>query len=424
MISPIREEVRRHLQVVFLVSVITTFCIFQGGATAPTIFFFLSPLLSAYLFFGLKSANIYATLCFMIITGLLILNLTDSSLIKYMEFDSEIPEKLIQFMVFIGVSFEIIWTINRYEEAQTTFLKEIKIQHEEIISQEEELRQQQEELITTKEHENQLVKAEVNQQKLEKEKLLAKTELLEIQDALKYASKIQQTMLPDKSRLDDFFDEHAVFYRPKDLVSGDFYFVNDYGKTSLVVLGDCTGHGISASLLSIVIMSYFEGLPFLPELPSELLSDLHEILLHRLNQSFDTRYSQNDGAELTVIYMTDKHIQYSSAKGKLLKVNEKGVKILPSTNRSVGGYLRSNRAFENHSITLSPDDVMVMYTDGYPDQQLKDGGKVGKVAFGKLCEDFYRKYGKDWLKTLNNFAEDNFLEKQRDDITVFCFNKN
>lgn len=413
-----------HLLHAFSLFVVFGFIFIQGGLTSPVVMFISTPLISSYITFGMKSGKVYSAIALFSTTIIFMLTLTESMPFGIREPDVIQKEAIMFFSCLMGSFADVFYTIKKYETEHNLYQNEIQEQQKELLQQQEEIRQQQEEMIATQEKEIELAHLEIEKEKAEKGKVEAQEKLLEVENSLKYASKIQTTLLPEKKQLKDLFAEFTIYYKPQNIVSGDFYYVNDYGKISLVVVGDCTGHGISASLLSVVIMGYLEGIVTLPHFPSDLLTELHITLIQRLNQSFDTRYSQNNGAELTIMYITDNKILYSSANGKLMKINPKGHEILPTTNRSVGGFLRESKAFRNHTLELSPDDIVVMYTDGFIDQPTKDGSKVGSIQFATLCETFYRKYGDNWNEIIKDYSEKHFIEKQRDDITILAFNLN
>lgn len=323
----------------------------------------------------------------------------------------------------IGVTIDVVYTIVKYEATRNLAEKKLSVQSEELLQQEEELRQQQEEMITVQERTLELANIENEKIKSDLEKIKAEKKLSNIESGLKYAAQLQKNSLPTNHKMADFFSEFNIFYHPKQEVSGDMYFINDYGDISLVAVIDGSGHGLAAGLMAMSVISYLNSLIIVPKEPGDLLENIHEHITESYNQSRDNRFSNAEGCDISILYiLKNNKIKYSGAKGKGCVIRFDGIVELPSTNRSVGGSLRINKIFNNYEKDLFPDDIIVLFTDGFVDQEVKSGGKVGKVEFYELIEEFHNRYSKDWMQILNDYSDEHFTDNQRDDITVFSFN--
>jgi serine phosphatase RsbU (regulator of sigma subunit) len=190
-----------------------------------------------------------------------------------------------------------------------------------------------------------------------------------ITDSIQYARQLQQSILPQQSVFQNAFADYFIFYKPKDIVSGDFYYARQiHGKTYLIV-ADCTGHGVSGAFMSLI---GYNGLVNLIEIsglnsPSQILFGLNQYLLHQLNGT----HSEKMGMEIGILVVDSEagQIHFAGAGIPLYwHHNEELTKIKPK-RRSLGSVWTDTQLEpEEFTIEIKPGMRIFMSTDGYRDQ--------------------------------------------------------
>jgi len=218
----------------------------------------------------------------------------------------------------------------------------------------------------------------------------------DITDSITYAQRIQSSILPSIKKLQDTFSGCFIFYQPRDIVSGDFYW---FDKTSdnkfVIVCGDSTGHGVPGALMSMIGTTLIKDICNRPDVvsPSKILEKLDEEMRNTLNQNVEMAES-SDGMDLTAceIDTANYTIRIASAmRPVILYVNGEQIYVQGSKS-SIGGneYALEIKDFENQGFQLSKGDLVYMFSDGYPDQF---GGPMGKkfkmVRMRSLLKDIH-----------------------------------
>lgn len=217
----------------------------------------------------------------------------------------------------------------------------------------------------------------------------------DITDSINYAQRIQASILPSISKLQDNFSGSFVFYQPRDIVSGDFYWfdrIND--RKFVIVCADSTGHGVPGAFMSIIGTTLIKDICLRDqnESPADILIKLDNSLRNTLNQNLDVERS-NDGMDIIVCEfdIVSNELRYASAMRPMI-VYRNGEEIYVKGSRSsVGGHFsKEDKDFEEGSIQLSKGDIIYMFSDGYTDQF---GGPMGKkfkiVRLKNLLKDIY-----------------------------------
>lgn len=207
----------------------------------------------------------------------------------------------------------------------------------------------------------------------------------DITDSIKYAKKIQQALMPDTNLLEKAFKESFVYYRPKDIVSGDFYWIEVFSKNVTVfAAADCTGHGVPGAFMSLICNDLMTQVIKDQSVttPGQALKMLDEKLRSMLNKSSD--HSSNDGMDIALCayFPEEKKLQYAGAYRPLLLIRDGEMIELKPSKHSIGGYLTGEKNFEDHIIQLQEGDSVYILTDGYADQFGGENGK--KFKFKKL----------------------------------------
>ncbi|MEA2041540.1 MAG: two-component regulator propeller domain-containing protein [Bacteroidota bacterium] len=252
-----------------------------------------------------------------------------------------------------------------------------------------------------------------------------------IQSGIKYANSIQQAFLPLKSELNKLF-ENFLIYKPKDIVSGDFYWYlqlpakENVPQKTFVVVSDCTGHGVPGAFMSMVGMRLLDEIVRFDKIhnPKEIISELDA----RLNTSLKQQTTKNrDGMDLALISITEEnnnnyHLVFSGAKRDLYIVKgSKNLERIKGTRRSVGGNSNVSKrvAFENKEVVLNKGDLVYLLTDGIIDQSNKKRKRFGSVLFENILSEA-KSLSLQQQKEILEYALQSHQknEMQRDDITV------
>lgn len=233
----------------------------------------------------------------------------------------------------------------------------------------------------------------------QKTSLLIESKNRQITDSIGYARRIQQSILISEHTICQFLPESFVFWQPKAIVSGDFYFIARTGSKYLVAAADCTGHGVPGAFMSLI------GHRLLRETiveknnydPAAVLEQLHTGIMDALQQSEGQEYIQ-DGMDIAVCLIDPQahSLVYAGAMNPAYLLRQEGLQLLEPDLRSVGGKaLRpesegKKRVFTNKTIHYSPGAMLYLFTDGYMDQF---GGerdqKFNTKRFKKLLTNIY-----------------------------------
>lgn len=218
---------------------------------------------------------------------------------------------------------------------------------------------------------------------------------IDITASINYAKRIQSSILPPVSALREAFNESFIFFAPRDIVSGDFYW---YAKTKdkfVLCCADCTGHGVPGAFMSMIGTTLLNDINKLGDVktPAEVLEKLDANINTLLQQ--DNEGNAADGMDISIveINLKTKNITLASAKRPVyLYINNK-LTIYNGTRRSIGDdKLTLKSKFVNYEYNCSKGDAVYLFTDGYTDQfGGPDGKKLMKVGVKKLLEDINQK---------------------------------
>ena len=262
---------------------------------------------------------------------------------------------------------------------------------------------------------------------MKSEKIAEKQHLL--MKSLEYAKQIQHAILPDEEDLNNCFAEYFTFYLPKDVVSGDFYWVHRRNDKLWVAMVDCTGHGVPGAFMSMIGHTLLNKIVTQSKIfePAAILEMLHLEVKDALKQE---NRKNDDGMDIGICLIeSDKvnpkhcHLTFAGAKSKIFYTEKGELKELKGTKRSIGGGRKSEtKIFENQSIILKNSELIYLFTDGIIDQQNAEGEKYGKERFKEFIESItnlplQEQYGR-LLIEINEFMGNQI---QRDDMTLIGF---
>jgi len=210
----------------------------------------------------------------------------------------------------------------------------------------------------------------------------------EITSSIQYARRIQQAVLPGKKTLEKVLPEHFIFFKPRDIVSGDFYWVEKKEELIVVCAADCTGHGVPGAFMSLL------GLTFLNEIvnhegvlrASAILNRLRSNIIRAMSHK-DEAEQAKDGMDLALVVIDPQldMLEFAGAYSPLILVRKGELIEYKGDNMPVGKHIVEERPFTNHRVQLEDQDMIYLYSDGFPDQfGGEKGGKYKARPFKNL----------------------------------------
>lgn len=193
-----------------------------------------------------------------------------------------------------------------------------------------------------------------------------------ITDSIKYAKRIQEAILPTQKSILKYRKTSFVLFKPKDIVSGDFYWMEESSEKIIFAVVDCTGHGVPGAFMSII---GYNGLYQIVHekgitKPSEILNRLNELVLNILRQTEDSD-SISDGMDISICCFDKRKqiLEFAGAFNPLYLVRKGELIQYKGDKFSVGSAKRmKTKAFRNHSIEIQQEDRIYIFSDGYADQ--------------------------------------------------------
>ena len=193
----------------------------------------------------------------------------------------------------------------------------------------------------------------------------------EITDSIQYASRIQNALLPPEEELDTLLPSYFILNKPRNIVSGDYYWLAQKDNKIIVAVADCTGHGVPGAFMSIL------GVAFLNEIlnqteairANEILNQLRDQVIKSLRQTGKSDEAR-DGMEiaLCVVDFNNKKLQYSGAFRPLYLIRDKKLIEIKGDSMPIGVYSDEKLSFRNEELIFEKNDLIYMFSDGYVDQ--------------------------------------------------------
>ena len=248
----------------------------------------------------------------------------------------------------------------------------------------------------------------------------------EILSGIRYSQRIQEAILPNIDVLQKSFTDIFVLHKPKDIVSGDFYWFHKTEKYNYIAAIDCTGHGVSGAMLTTIGNSLIREIVVRDKIlsPAKILTELDKRLTESLNNNGHS-YKISDGMDVALCRIDNQNskICFSGAYRPMIKVNKEEILEIKPDRFPIGLYGIENKSFTETEIDYTPEDMFYIFSDGYVDQF---GGernkKMNKSRFKELLltvEDFTCEEKHSFLEySLNNWKQDT---EQTDDILIVGF---
>ncbi|MBI3520493.1 MAG: SpoIIE family protein phosphatase [Bacteroidetes bacterium] len=218
----------------------------------------------------------------------------------------------------------------------------------------------------------------------QKEEIELKTKELEIlfkqvTDSIHYAKRIQEAILPPNNLVKQILPESFVLYKPKDIVSGDFYWIDKKNEWCYFAAVDCTGHGVPGAFMSIVGYNILKDILKNTEStePAVIMDKMNDGVAHTLHTNTTSGQQTKDGMDMTLcaINYDTLELQFSGAFNPLYIIRNNELIQYKADKFPVGMFIGEKQAFTNHRIQLQKGDSIYIFSDGYADQF---GGPKGK----------------------------------------------
>jgi len=250
---------------------------------------------------------------------------------------------------------------------------------------------------------------------------------LSITDSINYAKNIQTALLPSIEYIESIIPDSFILFKPRDIVSGDFYWLNKVNNKIIIVAADCTGHGIPGAFMSML------GISFLNEIvnknkitqPDLILNELRKMVINSLNKT-DREVKDGMDIALTAINTESLELEYAGAYNQLfvyrpiIETGKSEFFEIKADRMPIGKYIKDEVPFTNKLFQLQKNDTIYMFSDGYPDQF--GGEKNEKFKLRRLKELLNEIQRNSMVKQkeileeiLNTWQGD---EEQTDDIIV------
>ncbi|OFX55426.1 MAG: hypothetical protein A2046_12455 [Bacteroidetes bacterium GWA2_30_7] len=293
---------------------------------------------------------------------------------------------------------------------------EIEAQRDEIMAQRDEIEAQRDEIITQRDF--------VTQQRD-----IISFQKKEITDSINYALRIQQAILPPDNIVNQLLPNNFIFYQPKDIVCGDFYFVDKINDTVIFAVVDCTGHGVPGALMSVIGFSLLNQAVKANKIlkPSEILKYLDIGVNDTLRQS-DFESGVSDGMDLAICTVTNLRntsetfeLQYAGAYNSLIYVKNNELFEIKADKFPIGCNPNGEADnFTNHVVSLNKGNCIYLYSDGYADQF---GGTLGKKFKYKPLKEMLLLHHKSDVLEQKRIIENTFIKwkegfDQVDDVLI------
>lgn len=308
------------------------------------------------------------------------------------------------------VTFLSIAMAGRYRENQR---EKIKAQNEAYARLEE--------MNILKNEQTEKLEAQVNERTKEitEKNTLLSNQNKEIINSINYAKKLQNAILPSKKLFEDLFKESGILYLPKDIVSGDFYWLEKNDDYVFFAVADCTGHGVPGALVSVV------GYNGLNRCVNEMKLTDAGLILDQLTimmeQTFSkSEFTMSDGMDISLcIWDYKDNLQFAGAFNPIYLIRDQELIEYKANKQPIGKFIK-RESFTRHDLNLKNGDSIYLFSDGYADQF---GGEKGKKLKYSNFKKHLLRFNEQAANTIDNEMRDwirewQDSEEQIDDICI------
>ncbi len=265
-------------------------------------------------------------------------------------------------------------------------------------------------------------------ERIDKLKSEIETRHKEVTDSIKYAKRIQTALIPTTEQINSCLSDYFIFWQPRDIVSGDFYWIEKIENQIIIVAADCTGHGVPGAFMSAL------GISFLNEIvnrhktltANQILEEMRILVKTSLQQTGSTDEAK-DGMDmaLCILNLEAGKLYFAGANNPMYQYKNEEINEFDGLRNPIGIYMKE-KSFTCHEIEIQKNDVYYLFSDGYCDEfGGPKGDKFKKPNFRKLLIDINKEnqtmpqQHKTLKNTMDNWLGDKY--KQIDDILVIGF---
>ena len=244
---------------------------------------------------------------------------------------------------------------------------------------------------------------------LKKQKTILEVKNTHITESIRYAKSIQDSILGPTKTVESIFPDSFVFFKPKDIVSGDFYFFHEDKEKNIkiAISGDCTGHGVPAALMTTIGSNSLKQIIVQNKIyqPSQILTQLDKTLTETLSND-QNGHTIRDGIDISIVSVKENKLYFAGAKNSLLYLpHNKPIQRIKGNKASVGNDGYKDKIFTDVEIDFNEGDKFYIYTDGFQDQMNE---KTNKKYMTKKFRHFLESTGKE----CNSYEQMNVLEEE------------
>lgn len=212
--------------------------------------------------------------------------------------------------------------------------------------------------------------------KIELQKKIVDYQNKELTDSINYAQTIQKSILPEMSDIQNAFPDSFIFFKPKDVVSGDFYWFKQKSNRRYIAAVDCTGHGVPGAFMSMIANTLLNEIIDNKGIvhPADVLNELKKEIMRSLKQT-GADGENKDGLDIALCMLEGNTLEYAGAHNPLWLFLEGNLIEIKGDNQPVGVAYKNDKEFTNHVLDVTKTDAFYIFTDGFADQF---GGIDGK----------------------------------------------
>jgi ligand-binding sensor domain-containing protein/serine phosphatase RsbU (regulator of sigma subunit) len=280
------------------------------------------------------------------------------------------------YLLYILSGLTMFWLVVKGRERN--LIREKELLEEKVETRTSQLRDEKQKV------EEQRAEAETQRAAAEHQKMLVESKNKEITDSINYARRLQLAILPPAQEIRNVWPESFLYYQPKDIVAGDFYWLSSSREITFLAAADCTGHGVPGALVSVVCSGALNRAvkEFEKTVPGEILDKVRDLVMETFAHS---ESEVKDGMDISLLSFNSstRELKWAGANNPLWYIEQGELKEITATKQAIGN-TDNPVAFVTHSLRLQKGDMVFLFTDGYADQF---GGPKGKKFKYKQLEN-------------------------------------
>lgn len=327
----------------------------------------------------------------------------------------------------LGLGYQVRATEQEKQIAQETLIRELQnkedLQRKHAEELEQKVVERTNELSETNQELQQMnEEITVTLETLKEKNIIIESKNQAISDSILYAQRIQEAIFSYETSLKESIKNCFIFFRPRDVVSGDFYWFRQIENEKIVAVVDCTGHGVPGAFMSLIANDLLNHIVDDKQVtsPDKILNELHKGIRKSLKQ---VETKTNDGMDVSIVTINEKEkiISFAGAKNPLVYIQNEQLHLIKGDRLSIGGeQLEGERIFSKHKIALDNPTHLYLFSDGYQDQF--GGNKGKKYSPSRLRETLFEIHKKDFTEQKQELKQrlENWkkTENQIDDILI------